>query len=232
MLRAIRIIGLMEQRLEEIRRMSMHRMLVFVIAGLLLAVACSGGAKERQDVTPTATETVTVTSTPEERGEVSDGSLSGPLDLQVALDDAIVTAGIGSYCWGSACVDAVGLITPPVALVGLSQSPLVAQLPDVPLREATARAWSLDARSCDPIWQGGQGTLACDALRVAGSVAWPSDRLGEGRELPVRVEGDTLRVVWSLLQPGLYVVSLELLFEGDGRDVTYGVLLAVLPSEG
>ncbi len=212
--------------------MRMHRMLAFVIAGLLLAAACSGGAIERRDVTPTATETITVTSTPEERGEEGDESLSGPPDLQVALDDAIVTAGIGSHCWGSLCADAAGLITPPVALVGLSQSPLVAQLPDVPLREATARAWSLDARSCDPMWQGEQGTLACDALRVAGSVAWPSDRLGEGRELPVRVEGDTLRVVWSLLQPGLYVVAVSLLFEGDGRDVTYGVLLAVLPSEG
>ena len=171
-----------------------------------------------------------MTSTPEERLEEGGESLPRPPDLQVDLDDAIVTAGIGSYCWGSACVDAAGVITPPVALVGLGLSPLVAQLPDVPLREATARAWRLDARSCDPIWW--RAALACDALRVAGSVAWPIDRLGEGRELRVRVEGDTLRVVWSVLQPGLYVVALSLLFEGGGRDVTYGVLLAVLPSEG
>ncbi len=159
------------------------------------------------------------------------GDLPRPPDLVVKLGDASITAGIGTYCWTEGgrgvCVDAVGVITPNLALVAAGQPPLTAELPR-PVESARATAWRADELACDPE---APGTAACGALPVAeGSFAWPAARLGERRELPVEVEDGTLRAT-SSLESGVYVVSLSLFFEGGG-DVDYGVLAVFLSTEG
>jgi hypothetical protein len=62
------------------------------------------------------------------------------------------------------------------------------------------------------------------------TLAWPLDRVGQAQELPVQVEDGTLTVT-SPLEPGVYVISLSLVFERGG-DVNYGVLVRLLPVEG
>ena len=204
----------------------MFKTLAFVIPSLaLLALACSDGETQPLDVNPTTT----VPATP----RAPESEQPRPPDLEVAVGEASISAGIGTYCWAdgdtAVCGDAVGVVTPGLALVGQGQPPLVARLPGFSLSEATATAWRIDDRLlCDP---GEPGTQACGALRVENALlAWPFGVLGEGRELPVRVEGDTIRVI-SSLESGTYVVSLAIAFEGGG-DVNYGVLLVLLPAEG
>ena len=226
------IIGKVEQIAGVGRLTSMLKALVFVIPSLaLLALACTNDETQPQDATPpaTLTATATVMATP----GAPESEQPGPPDLEVAVGEATINAGIGTYCWAdgglAVCVDAVGVVTPSLALVGQGQPPLVARLPGLALSEATATAWRIDeGLLCDPDQP---GTIACGALRVeSGLLVWPFGVLGEGRELPVRVDGDTVRVV-SSLESGTYVVSLSLAFEGRG-DVNYGVLLVLLPAEG
>ena len=204
----------------------MLKTLAFVIPSLaLLTLACTNDETQPQDATPTATVTTTPSAPESEQPR--------PPDLEVAVGEATISAGIGTYCWAdggpAVCGDAVGVVTQGLALVGQGQPPLVARLPGLPLSEATATAWRIDERLlCDP---DEPGTRACGALPVEnGLLVWPFGVLGEGRELPVRVEGDTIRVI-SSLESGTYVVSLSLAFEGRG-DVNYGVLLVLLPAEG
>ncbi|MEX1255803.1 MAG: hypothetical protein WEE64_15845 [Dehalococcoidia bacterium] len=67
-------------------------------------------------------------------------------------------------------------------------------------------------------------------LRLWPGLLWQIESLRESIELPVEVEGRALAVT-SSLESGVYVVSLQLFFEGAG-DVNYGVLVALLPVEG
>jgi hypothetical protein len=144
-----------------------------------------------------------------------------------------VTAGVGTYCWSGGgrgvCVDSVGIVTPELALVGVGQPPLRAELPDGPLERATVTAWRVDREGvcAFPI----TSALSCGGQPLRGGLLWPFESLrGEGRELPVGVEGGVL-TARPALESGVYVVSLALVFQGGG-DATYGVLLVLLPTEG
>src|SRR3990172_11267515 len=126
-------------------------------------------------------------------------SQARPVELVVAAGDASVTAGIGTRCWsGGECFAWGNALTPRFALIAQGQPTL------------TARARSLEKVVSATAWPVTGEELRID-FSQSNRLVWPGPT-GKIHNLPANVEGDVLRVAANL-EPGLYIVHLNLSFE-------------------
>ncbi len=166
-----------------------------------LAVACDGGGEG-------AGALVTGSPSPALSGGGT-GAPSRPPQATATSGGTGVALGIGSYCWGSVCVDSVGVVVRPPALsVARGATVRVANpAPGVQIKDANVQAWPqtgqpLVSSGGEEAWQVQASKTALPATASPAAVEFAAD-----------------------LPPGRYIVAIFLAF--DRGDVTYGLVLEV-----
>ncbi len=183
-------------------------LLAAMLAGLAVACGDDGTAAEaptaRPDAGPTPTEL------PPTESEPTDSIIGGPPPiLTVATEQESMDAGLGSFCWNALCADTFASITPAESLAAMGAPELEAKLASETIAEVSVQAISTADLTSKP--------------RNDGLLAWTG---GEDQrvDLPATVDGGTVHVDISTLQPGEYVVTFLVYFEVGGS-AFYSVVL-------
>lgn len=200
---------------------------LLVAVGLIasLAVACGGGSEASNVATPTSAPTDLPDGDEEDISNDFDGS--SPPALTVTVGDMSIEAGLGSFCYGRLCADAIGNITPVDALLA-DAGQLTAILALEMVSEVSVTATSSSSLESQTICTRADGEPPTGPICEGGSVlvAW-TGRSTETIVLAAVADEATIDIDISTLEPGIYVVDVFVRFVSGG-DAAYGVLLDVL----
>ncbi len=189
-----------------------------------LGFACGSDGEASGEPTPTR---ISVELPDEENADISDGlSGSAPPALTVTVGEESIEAGLGSFCYGTLCADAIAPITPVDAL-SAEAGQLLATLASETIAEVSVTAVPSSNLENQTICTSPDGGTPTGPLCEGGTtlIAWTgtSDR---GVALEPTADGATIDLDISTLEQGTYVVVFFVRFEGGG-DAAYGVLLDV-----
>jgi hypothetical protein len=146
---------------------------------------------------------------------------STPPGLTVVSGDGSVLAGLGTFCYGNVCADAIGHITrkEPLLLQGGS---IVGTLAFEEVAEVSVTASPASTLVSEPICTDSTGPL-CD--EGGPLLAWTGYGVEEP-SLSAMASGQVIEVDASALAPDTYVVDFFVRFVAGG-DASYGLLLDV-----